>query len=147
MIQQLLTNIVSNFNVKYIWYIIFFPFVVFWIWTVLYATKDISHRTDSVLYQVFLILLVFLWTPLVWFPLYFVFRPARYLDDISWRKSIENLSIECLDCNSLNYKDNNYCVNCGSELKLECKECSKKYYIWYDYCPHCGAPNLDIEES
>jgi len=143
MFQQLMANI--NFDIKYIGYILLFPFIAFWIWSVLYTTRDISHRTDSVLYQLFAILLVFLWTPLVWFPLYFIIRPVRLQDDIAWRKSLENLSIECLECWTLNHKDNNFCVNCWEDLKIDCKECKNKYYSWYDYCPYCGAPNLEIE--
>ena len=144
MFQQLMANI-GTFDLKYVGYILLFPFVAFWIWTVLYTTKDISHRTDNIWYQLFSILLVFLFTPFVWFPLYLIFRPVRLQDDVAWRKAVENLSIECLDCWHLNYKDNNFCVNCWVDLKIECKECKKKYYMWYDYCPHCGAPNLEID--
>ena len=144
MFQQLIENM-GTFDVKYVWYIILFPFIAFWVRTVLYTTKDISHRTDSVWYQLFSILLVFLWTPLIWYPLYLIFRPMRYQDEVNLIKTVRNLSIECLDCEHLNYKDNNFCVNCWVWLKIECKECKKQYYSWYDYCPFCGAPNLEIE--
>lgn len=143
MFQQILANI--SFDMKYIWYIILFPIVLFWIWAVLYTTKDISHRTDNILYQLFAILLVFFWTPFIWFPLYFIIRPVRLKDEYIWRKSLETLSVECLDCWTLNNKENNFCVNCWTDLKIECKECKVKYYLWYDYCPYCWAPNLDLD--
>ena len=146
MLHEIFSFVASHIDIKIIWYILLFPFVAFWIWSVLYVTRDISHRTDNTLYQIFMILLVAVWTPLVWFPLYFIFRPFRPLDDIIWRRSLEAQSIECLDCGSINYKDNNFCVDCGSNLKTECKECKNKYYSWNDYCPNCGAPNIDITE-
>jgi len=141
--QDILNQLSSFVNIDVIWYILLFPFIFFWVWTILYTTKDISHRTDSLIYQIFCILLSAI--PLVWFLLYFIFRPVRLLDDISWRKSLDTLSITCNDCGEINCKDNVYCVSCGESLTVDCKECWKKYYSWYDYCPSCGAPNLELE--
>jgi len=132
-------------NIKLVWYILLFPIVLFWVRTILYTVKDISHRTSSFIYQVFSILVVALLWPCIWFPLYLIFRPIRLLDDIARRKSIESLSIECLWCWELNYKDNSFCINCWEKLFTECKECKKHYYKWYGYCPYCGAPNLEVK--
>lgn len=146
MLQEVFSLISSHVDIRIIWYILLFPFVALWIWSVLYVTRDISHRTDNVLYQIFMIIMVAFTTPLIWFPLYFIFRPYRPLDDILWRRSLETLSIECPSCGSINHKDNDYCVDCWESLKIECKECKNKYYVWYDYCPYCWAPNIDINE-
>ncbi len=143
MFQQLIENTHINWDV--LWYIILAPFILFWVWSILFVTKDISHRTDSLFYQVFSILLVFFLTPIIWLPIYFLIRPIRLQDDIEWRKSIACLSITCLECDMINHKDNDFCVWCWENLKLVCKECAKKYYNGYDYCPHCWAPNIDIE--
>ena len=140
--QDLLNNILSIININLIWYILLFPFVFFWVRSILFITKDISHRTDNLIYQLFSILI---WSiPIVWFMLYFVFRPSRMLDDKIWRLSVNILSVQCLECEEFNHKDNKFCTNCWDSLIIECKECSKKYYKWYDYCPNCGLPNLEI---
>ena len=141
--HDLINQVSSIININLIWYILLFPFIFFWIWSILFIVRDISHRTNSLIYQLFAILL---WTiPWIWFMLYFVFRPYRSLDDKEWRLSINTLSIQCLDCWELNHKDNKFCTNCWDWLTTDCKECTKKYYKWYDYCPYCGAPNLELE--
>ena len=141
--NDLINQISSIVNIDLIWYILLFPFIFFWIWSILFIVRDISHRTNSLIYQLFSILL---WTiPVVWFMLYFVFRPHRLLDDKDWRLIINTLSIQCLDCWEFNHKDNRFCTSCWDSLVISCKECTKKYYKWYDYCPYCWAPNLEIE--
>ena len=139
--QNILTHIVSNINL--IWYILLFPFIFIWIRSILFVTRDISHRTDSLIYQIFCILLSSI--PIVGFMLYFIFRPIRLTDDIIWRKSINTLAIQCNECWEFNNRNNIYCTSCWEKLTITCKECSKQYYNWYDYCPYCWAPNLELE--
>lgn len=135
-----------SINSNFIWYAIAFPFVFLRIWTILFVTKDISHRTSNLFYQLFCILLTTFWTPFIWFPMYFIIRPYRTLDDIVWRDTINSLGIKCLECWEINHIDNKYCVNCWDYIKIECKECKEKYNQTFEYCPNCGAPsNLELK--
>jgi len=143
--DKLISIISQNISTDIIWYVILYPFMIFWIWSILYTTKDISHRTDNIFYQILCILIVTIWTPLIWFPLYFILRPYRTLDDIAWRKYIESLWKECPECWEINGKDSKFCTACWEQLNVECKECKTKYSILYDYCPNCWAPNLENE--
>ena len=141
--DKIINLISQNISVDIIWYIVLYPFMVFWIWNILYTTKDISHRTNNIFYQILCILIVTAWTPLIWFPLYFIIRPYRKIDDIFWRKHIEILWKECIECWEINYINNNFCTSCWYKLNIECKECKKEYNKIDDYCPYCWAPNLE----
>lgn len=135
-----LANIVS---LNTIGYIVLLPVVLFWVWWILYVTRDISHRTENILYEIFSILLAFLLWP-VGLLLYLVIRPYHTIYE---KKLLENLitkTQECPECWTINNESNKYCVWCGEKLKIECKECKKEYYNQYEYCPHCGAPNLEL---
>lgn len=141
--DNIINTISQYIDISMIWYIILYPFMIFWIWSILYTTKDISHRTESIFYQILCILIVTLWTPLIWFPLYFILRPSRKLDDISWRKILENIWKECPECWDINHKDNRFCKTCWEKIDIKCKECKKEYSILYEYCPYCWAPNIE----
>jgi len=139
-----LINILSWYiNGNIIVYILLYPLMILWVWSVLYTTKDISHRTDNMFYQILCILLVTIWTPFIWFPLYLILRPYRTYDDIVWRKSLETLWKVCPECWEINHKDNRFCIACWYKLDIECKECKKEYSELYNYCPYCWAPNLE----
>ena len=144
--MNLTNSIITYFSISIedaIFYFLISPVIILWIWSILWVTRDISKRTDSLLFQVLSILLVSVGTPFIWFPLYFVIRPSKFLFDEWWRESIQVLSIQCLECGTFNHKDNTYCTECGKDLKIKCKECWEKYYNWHGYCNVCGAPNLD----
>ena len=46
-----------------------------WIRSVLWVTKDISNRSDSLLKQIICIVITFVLTPIVGLPIYFLLRP------------------------------------------------------------------------
>lgn len=145
----ILNYIVSNLWIAskdLFFYVIISPFIIFWVWTILWTTKDISQRTDNLAYQLFSMLLVFIWTPFIGFPLYFIIRPSSKLDDIWWKDAIRTNVIKCFECETYNLSSNKFCVECWNKLKINCKQCWKGYYYWYNYCPECWAPNTDIEE-
>lgn len=144
--MDLTNSIITYFSISIedaIFYFLISPVIILWIWSILWVTRDISKRTDSLFFQVISILLVSVGTPFIWFPLYFVIRPSKFLFDEYWRESVQVLSIQCLECGTFNYKDNAYCTECGKDLKIKCKECWEKYYNWHGYCNVCGAPNID----
>ncbi len=124
------------------WIVFFLVFVR--AWAILWVTKDISLRSESILLQIISILLVVVFTPIVWLPLYFVIRPVTYKHErLPWRDYLVLNVLVCKDCWNYNLKEFNYCVHCGENLKTKCKEC-KNHYGWeYEYCPYCWAPNLE----
>lgn len=141
--DKIITLMWENIGLDIVWYIILYPFMIFWVRSILYTTKDISHRTDSISYQMFCILVVTIWTPFIWFPLYFILRPYRTLDDTFRRKHIESFWKECLECWQINHKDSKFCISCWNKLDTSCKECKKEYSKSNEYCPYCWAPNLE----
>lgn len=120
--------------------IVLFLWVIFILWTM----KDISARSNSVLVQILCILLVGVGTPIVWLPLYLLFRPIRYKwDRIGRREALALQIVQCYACGSRNPIFHDYCIACGSELTVKCKECKHHYQLHYEFCPSCGAPNTE----
>lgn len=127
-----------------IWYIVVSPLVFIRVWTILFVAKDISHRTNNLFYQLICILLVALLSPFVWFPLYFIIRPYKTLDDLMWKQVIESFAIRCEDCGEVNHHNNKYCVSCWDYITIECKECKQRHDQTFEYCSNCWAPaNLE----
>ena len=56
-----------------VWY-----FFIVWISIIIWVTKDITNRTNSLFLQIFSILIVLLWTPLS-VVIYLLIRPSRTL--------------------------------------------------------------------
>lgn len=121
-------------------------FVFVWLWTVLWVIKDISARTDSLLLQTLSIFIMFLFTPVLWLPLYILIRPIFYkYDKNGWKESLALQVTICRDCWNFNLNEFDHCISCWSSLKIECKECKNKYPSWWDYCSKCWAPNIENE--
>ncbi len=115
-----------------------------WILIIFWVLRDSNSRTNSMGFQIFSLILVLFFTPILGLPLYLVLRPKHYLQDqIPWREAILSSFLECSNCKALNHPDHNVCVSCGESLKISCKECQKKYHYFYHYCPDCWAPNID----
>jgi len=135
-----LTHIISLNNIGYI---LLWPLAFFWVWWILYVTRDISNRTENIIYEIFCILLAFLLWP-IGVLIYLVIRPYYNLNE---KKILESLLVhtqECPNCEILNDTSAKYCIWCWEKLKTICKECKKEFYIQNEYCPHCGAPNLEL---
>lgn len=136
-------NIAVNMNYD-IFYIIIYFFVFLWIISIIWVVKDISYRTSNLFYQIFCILLITFLSPLVGLPLYFIVRPLFYKHDkLAWRESLLLEVNTCYNCNTINHKDNIFCIACGEKIQTKCKECKHTYCSEYDYCPICWAPNID----
>lgn len=138
-----LHSLSSLISIDAIGYILLWPVVFFWVWWILYVTRDISNRTENILYEIFSILLAFALWP-IGLLLYLVIRPYYTLYEKKVFDYILAKTQECPNCGTLNDNHHKYCTWCGEKLKIECKECKKEYFNQYEYCPHCGAPNLDL---
>lgn len=118
--------------------------IFFWIWSILWVTKDISLRSENLFVQIISIIIITVLTPILGFPLYFLIRPVQYKFDKNWwREALLSTTIECMDCWKINPITNNNCTNCGWNLKITCKECKTKYSYEFWYCPNCWAPNIE----
>ena len=117
---------------------------IVWILVVIWVLRDSIARSNSWFYQFFSVLLVVLFTPIIWLPIYLAFRPLVYKwERRSWREALELNICECPHCWSLNKDTSHMCVWCWECLYTECKECHEEYVWTYAYCPKCWAPNLD----
>ena len=133
-------------------------FFIVWIAIVIWVTKDIINRTNNILYQIFSIFTVLLWTPL-WIVVYLLIRPSKTL----FEKYYEEASIEedlelddfvekeemvdkkessekhtCLHCSYDIQLDYKFCPNCRACLKKECSACGKEINPKWTICPYCG---------
>jgi len=137
-------NLLSNFgfDVSLAAYILLSPLVFLWIVWVIHTTVDIVRRTDSIVFELFCMILAALLWPIGWI-IYFIIRPPLLLSEKMANEAILANVQECLNCSHLNLHSHKHCVNCWEELKTTCKECKKEYYKWYEYCPNCWAPNIE----
>ena len=111
---------------------------------VIWVLRDSFARSDSSFYQFISVLLVVLFTPIIWLPIYLAFRPLVYKwERRMWREALELNICECTHCWALNKDSSRMCVRCWECLRTECKECHNEYLWAYSYCPECWAPNLD----
>lgn len=121
--------------------IFFLRFLVL-IWVI----KDSSARSSSFGFQFLSALIIILFTPIIWLPLYIAIRPQWWKRDKTPRRDIIFQQVqECENCGFTNQLSNAYCSNCGECLHTTCRECQSKYSNSYAYCPECGAPNLKDE--
>jgi hypothetical protein len=142
--SSMLNNIFSWWTTDLISWLLYF-LIFIWIISIIWIFKDITARTNSLWLQILGILLVTIFTPIIWLPLYLAVRPVTYKIDKMPRREAGLLKIvSCYNCWMLNDKKYNYCVKCWEILKVKCKECWNQYPHDYQYCNGCGAPNIDV---
>ena len=138
-----IVNLSTNYGLYTIEYIVWI-IAICWVLAIIRVVKDISARTSNFGFQILSIIIIVLFTPIIWLPLYLAIRPINYkYDKFPRRESLAIQSTWCQNCELLNPVNYNNCVNCGTNLKNKCKECKFKFSKNYDYCPECGAPNID----
>lgn len=59
-----------------------------WLLVVIWTLKDSVYRSSSLLFQVFSVLVVGVWTPLVWLPIYLAIRPLWYKHERAYWKMV-----------------------------------------------------------
>lgn len=153
-----LSNIFSLLTFETFLKLVIIYFFIVWIAIVIWVTKDIINRTNNILYQIFSIFTVLLWTPLG-IVVYLLIRPSKTL----FEKYYEEASIEedlelddfvekeemvdkkessekhtCLHCSYDIQLDYKFCPNCRACLKKECSACGKEINPKWTICPYCG---------
>lgn len=162
-IMDIINDFIYNFlNFDYIWFLsnifsmltfetflklIIIYFFIVWIAIIIWVIKDIINRTNSILFQIFSILTVLLWTPL-WIVVYLLIRPSKtlfeqYYEDASIEEDFdendERLKDKCL-CPFCQYQiqpDYKFCPNCRECLKKVCNFCQKELNPKWTICPYC----------
>lgn len=127
-------------------------FFIIWISILLWVIKDIWNRTNSILLQLFSVLIVLFWTPL-WVFVYLLIRPSKTLFEKYYEEIDVNLdtfsqiieeknrfidsNLKCFRCNISISPDFKFCPNCKTSLKKQCISCKKTLYSNWKICPYC----------
>jgi len=165
-------NIDYDLIINYIWenvtFELFLKFVlvyffIIWVALIVWVIKDISNRTQSLILQLFAVLIIVLLSPL-WIVIYLIIRPWKTLLEKYYEEIDQNLdtveeviedknckeeeSIHCPKCDYPISHDFSFCPNCNLKLKTECKECSKIINTFWKNCPYCWTENkINFEEN
>lgn len=120
----------------------------FWIALIIWVTRDIIHRTNSILFQIFSITLnIFL--PVFGLIIYLIIRPSktlweRYYEEVELRALAEEGLSTCPKCQIMTAKEHLFCGSCGETLKKRCEQCTKPYEISFHFCPFCGHKEGEV---
>lgn len=125
-------------------------FFIVWIAIVIWVTKDIINRTNNILYQIFWILTVLVWTPL-WIVVYLLIRPSKTLFEKYYEEAqidednLEDIDLnekkethKCPKCDYVIKEEYKFCPNCRQELKKNCISCNMELKPEWTICPYCG---------
>lgn len=145
--ELILTYIWENITIETFLKFFVFYFIVLWIALVIWVARDIANRTNSIIFQVFAILLVLFLTPFGIF-VYFLVRPSKTLADRYYQEIEENLDILgetllnnfvlCPACGTqVNHQFQN-CPHCWFELQKKCHTCQALLFFDWNICPYCG---------
>ncbi len=143
------SNITSMLTFETLLKLVVIYFFIVWFAIVIWVTKDIINRSNNILYQIFSILTVLVWTPL-WIVVYLLIRPSKTLfekyyeessiDEIDEKEIDEILNtknLKCFECDFMINDDYKFCPNCKVNLKKECLSCKKELSWNFKYCPYC----------
>lgn len=87
-LYNLLLNYVTIENT--IKFFVFYFFVV-WIAILVWVYKDITNRTDSIIYQIISILIILIFTPIFGWLIYIIIRPGKTLLEKYYEEVDHNL--------------------------------------------------------
>lgn len=157
---ELLWNIITiEFMLKFA--VVYF-FIV-WIALVIWVARDISERSNSLIFQSVCVILMILFTPLGVF-LYLLIRPGKsmyekYTEEIEENLEIlsdivhdrlgnvEKWSIFCPHCNEAVEHDFIICPHCHESLKHTCISCNKEIREWWTICPYCETKQTSKKKT
>jgi RNA polymerase subunit RPABC4/transcription elongation factor Spt4 len=117
-----------------------------WLSIIIWVTRDSIHRSNSLLFQTFSILINII-VPILGVLFYLIIRPNRtslekYYEDLEQRM-VEDTEVEksitCEKCLTTLDEDYTYCPNCGIKAKKTCAKCKKHFPNMWSICPFCGT--------
>lgn len=129
-------------DLQTLWILLIWLFVFFRVYSLLWVAKDISRRTSHTGMQILSIIVIVIFTPIIWLPIYFLIRPIQRKDMLLQQEELldylESQTIICQACGGVNAYEYEFCVFCGEKIKHVCSWCKKQYAINYLYCPYCA---------
>ena len=116
-----------------------------WLAIIIWVTRDSIHRSNSLLFQTFSILINII-VPILGVILYLIIRPSKtslekYYEELEHKvlaEGGEEKNITCEKCLTVLGKDYTYCPNCGTKMKKICTKCKKAFPSVWKICPYCG---------
>jgi len=129
---------------------ILYFFIIWWAF-VIWVVKDITNRSTNIFIQFLSIIVVVLFTPIFWLPIYLLIRPRttifeKYyeeeeLDDeemiLEWEDIEEIKEYNCPKCGKTIREDFHFCPYCEYELMKKCTKCEKPVKTEWKVCPYC----------
>jgi RNA polymerase subunit RPABC4/transcription elongation factor Spt4 len=115
-------------------------FALLWLSLIIWVTKDVINRSNSLIFQSLSIILNTI-LPGFGLVIYLLIRPTQSLMDKYYDELEVKLSTStffCIKCNEILKKEYVYCPYCSTLNQTECKTCKKLSLITYTYCPYCG---------
>ena len=148
--QKILSSDVFNFlligGLAYI--------ALLWIAIILWVTKDITNRSDNILFQIICISLVIFLTPIFGLIIYLILRPSKTLTEQYYEEMQENFwsheensaHIEhCPHCMARCGKEFKFCPACGEQVGEACTSCNENTHVQWTSCPYCGVKKATEE--
>ncbi len=136
---------------------------ILWIAIIIWVTKDANNRSNSLMFQIFAILVVIILTPIFGLLIYLIVRPSKTLTEKYLEQSQMHLLNEeeqkekkekCDTCGNLADPDHIFCGSCGTKIKKRCSHCKEAYKHSFALCPFCGKKEkekakgkLQVEED
>lgn len=121
---------------------------VLWFSMVIWVTRDIINRTNSVLFQT-MVILMNIALPVFGLVLYLIIRPTKTLTEKYYEELEYNFLNEheheesCKRCEKRVKSDYLFCPHCEERLKQVCWSCKHTYLEDYAVCPYCGKKEED----
>lgn len=129
-------------------------FALLWLAIIIWVSKDVLQRSNSIVFQAFSILLSIV-VPILGVLLYLIIRPGKtrmekYYEELE-RNMLEEDGVSqqnaCDKCLTPADKDYSFCPNCGESLKKACSKCKKTFPNVWNICPFCGKEYREGKKS
>ena len=116
-----------------------------WLSVIIWVTRDSIHRSNSLFFQTFAILLNIA-IPILGSLLYLIIRPSqttaeKYIEEMEHKMLNEGIEdgITCEKCLTIVDKEFAFCPNCGTQVQKSCNSCGKGFPSIWSICPYCGT--------
>lgn len=132
-------------------FLVLYFFIIWWA-LIIWVVKDITNRTTNLFLQVLSIIIIILFTPFIWLPLYLILRPRTTIfekyhedseeveleeDEQVLMEAIKNDKFLCPFCSKHIDEDFLYCPYCKEKLTKKCEKCNKDIKVFWLACPYC----------
>lgn len=108
-----------------------------WFALLIWVGRDIVQRSNSVVLQIFVLLLNIL-LPGLGLILYLILRPSKTLAEQYCEAMECQMFSTCPRCQTPVESEFFYCPSCAFRIKQKCKKCRKAFSNGFTFCPFCG---------